>query len=275
VHGADFTPGSLLQRMRPVYFPMWLVDSDVAGVWKGEAGFDYQVKSSQESYYEGRWVSRDVVETRIRWEPRLGQMQRHYDNITVPAVIDHQALMGYLGGFHFDQAVAYKPILIGTADLRVPDLQPEYAWPAAAAGLQRAAADECMKAAGAGHFRQYALSPSYSGVNWTQLLLPLYISYYTRDDGQPQVVWVNGQTGAVGGLRLASQKRGWQLAGILELIALALIGLGLLAVIIPPITLLGVLMAFAGFLLAIFGVVPAVWPWQWNRGQQPHKVVSR
>jgi hypothetical protein len=202
-------------------------------------------------------------------------MTRHYDNISTPAVIDHQALLETIGSFQFEQCVAYKPILIGTADMRVPDLQPEHAWPGVTTSLQRAAAEDCRKAAGAGHMRQYGLTPNYSGVNWTQLLLPLYISYYIRDDGQPQAVWVNGQTGVAGGLRLASQKKGWQVAGIMELVALALIGLGLLAVIIPPITLLGVLMAFSGFVLAIFGVVPAVWPWQWNRGQQPRKVLTR
>jgi len=275
LHADDFTPESLFQHVRPVYFPMWLVDSNVAGDWQGEAGFDYQVKSSQESYHEGRWISQDVVETRIRWEPRLGQLMRHYDNITVPALSDHQALMENLGNFQFDQCTPYQPGLIGTADMLVPDLQPEHAWPTAAASLERAAAEECRQAAGAEHLRQYALTPDYSGLNWTQLLLPLYISYYTRDDGQPQPVWVNGQTGVVGGLRLASQKKGWQLAAILEGLALALVGMGLLAAIIPPITLLGILMVLAGFALAIIGVVPAVWPWQWNRGQQPRKVISR
>lgn len=275
LHGNDFTAESLMRRMRPIYLPMWLVDCDVSGGWQAEAGFDYQVKSSQESYREGRWISRDVVETRTRWEPRMGQMARHYDNLAAPALNDHQSLMVNLGEYRLNQCVPYQPGQVGTADIRVPDLQPEHAWPIASANVVRAAGEDCRKATGAEHARQYQLNPAYSSLNWTQLLLPMYITYYTGDDGQPQAVMVNGQTGAVSGLRLASQKKGWRLAGILESVAITIILLGLAASIIPPFIPLGILMVLVGFGLALFGIIPAAWPWQWNRGQQPHKVVSR
>ncbi len=275
LHGDDFTAESLLKRMRPIYLPMWLVDCDVSGSWQAEAGFEYQLKSSQESFREGRWISRDVVETRTRWEPRMGQLLRHYDNLAAPALNDHQNLMASLGEYQLNQCVPYQAEQVGTAAIRVPDLQPEHAWPIASANVVRAAGEDCRKAAGAEHARQYHLDPAYSSLNWTQMLLPMYVTFYTGDDGQPQPVMVNGQSGAVSGLRLASQKKGWRLAGLLEAAASALILFGLLASIIPPIIPLGILMILAGFGLAIFGIIPAVWPWQWNRGQQPHKVVGR
>ena len=275
LHGEDFTPQSLFQRLRPAFFPMWLVDSDMTGEWQADAGFDYQVKSSQDSYRDGRWVSRDLVETRVRWEPRLGQLERHYDNVAVPAISDHAGLSARLGAYQLNVGVSYRPDLVGAADLRVPDLQPEHAWQAAEGSLERSAGEECRRAASADHFRQYQVRPAFSRVNWTQLLLPMYTTYYTRDDGLPETVLVNGQTGAISGLRLASQKKGWRLTLILELAALGAFLVGLLATIIPPITLLGILLIMVSFCLAIAGIVPAVWPWQWNRGQQPRKVISR
>ncbi|RPI28031.1 MAG: TFIIB-type zinc ribbon-containing protein, partial [Chloroflexota bacterium] len=204
----DFSPESLMQRLTPVYWPMWLVDSDVHGDWQGEAGYDYQVKSSRESYRSGQWQSDEVVETRVRWEPRLGQLRRHYDNISVPALSEHDALIRETGSYALDQAAAYKPDLVGQAALRVPDLQPTAAWPQAQSRLNRAASEDCARASGAQHTRNFTIQAQYEGLHWSQLMLPLYVSYYTDDQGQRRLVYINGQSGKVGGLRLASQRNG-------------------------------------------------------------------
>lgn len=281
LHTPDFTPGRLLQRTTPVYWPMWLVDGVITGDWRAETGYDYQVKSSQESYTGSGWQTRHMVETRIRWEPRLGQLARRYENIPAPAASDHEKLTGLVGRYPLDKAVAYDADCLNTelglAALRVPDLQPESAWPLAQSRLNQAAAEDCRQASGAQHVRSFAVHADYDELHWTQLLLPMYVSYYKDDDGKPQLVYVNGITGAVGGLRLASQRKGWQWAAILAAIAALLFLLGILsfalAVLLPQLSILGVLLvllALAGGLLAI---LPAAWPWQWNRGQQAQKVV--
>lgn len=100
----DLEVPRLVERARPVFWPMWLVDADVAGEWQLEAGYDYQVKSAQESYHSGQWVSEDRVETRVRWEARAGQMTRHYDNVVVPALSTHDALQALTG--RYDRAAA-------------------------------------------------------------------------------------------------------------------------------------------------------------------------
>jgi hypothetical protein len=117
------------------------------------------------------------------------------------------------------------------------------------------------------------LQANYTDLNWTQLFLPLFVTYYTTDDGQRYPVYINGQSGAISGVRLASQRKGWQWAGILAGIAAGLVLLGLLsfaaAVLLPPLSILGGLLVFLAFLVAIAAVVPAIWPWQWNRKQPP------
>ncbi len=265
----DFETDKLLQRAVPLYWPMWLVDSNVTGNWQAEAGFDYQVKSSQESYASGGWSTREVVETRIRWEPRAGQIQRHYDNVAAPALSDQARLSKLVGPYQREQTTVYQPEQVKGAVVRIPDLPPESAWPLAQTQLDEAAAAECQQAAGAQHLRNFTVQAEYQSLHWTQLLLPLYVTWYTDDQGQPHPVYLNGQSGVIGGMRLASQKKGWQWAGLLLAIAavtfiLALLcaGLGLA---FPPVMVLGILLGIVALVLACAAIVPAAWPWQWNR----------
>lgn len=272
----DFNPQELLRRATPMFWPMWLVDSDVRGDWQAEAGFDYQVKSSQETYSDSGWRSHERVETRIRWEPRLGQLTRHYDNIAGKALSNHQELLNMIGDYRLDQAMSFKPAELNTSDVHLPDLQPESAWPSAQSNLNRMAADECQRAAGAQHIRNFIIHADYDALHWTQLLLPMYASYYTDDAGQHHSIYINGQSGKIGGVRLASQRKGWRWAGISAAIATALFLLGLLffaaGSALPTLSAIALLLIFLAFCAGVFAIIPAVWPWQWNRKQQEHKI---
>ncbi len=267
----DFNTEMLLRRAVPLYWSMWLVDGDVVGIWQAEAGFDYQVKSSQESYSNSGWRSRDVIETRQRWEPRTGQIVRHYDNVCVPAASDHARLIRLVGDYRLDKASAYDKARINRSVMRLPDQTPDNAWPQAQLGLEHAAEQECLKAAASQHIRNFSVKADYESLNWTQMLLPLVATYYTDDDGKTHPVYVNGQSGMTGGARMASQRKGWRWAGILAGIAVLLLILGLLisAVGLIPV---GGLLIFLAILVGAAALVPAVWPWQWNRKQLPEKI---
>ncbi len=268
----DFNTQSLLSRVVPVYWPMWLVDCDINGHWQAEAGFDYQVKSSQEFFKNSSWQSRDIVETRVRWEPCLGQIERHYENIAAPAMNDHQALINAVGEYDRTQAGSYQSEMLGHAVLLVPDLLPENAWPIAQSNLNKAAAQECQQAASAQHLRNFSIHANYSKLNWTQILYPMYLTYYLDDDGHPQVIRFNGQTGAISGPRMASQRKGWTWALISLGVGLGLFLLGLLGFalspIFPPASVIAVLLITLAFITAVFAILPVVWPWQWNRNQK-------
>jgi hypothetical protein len=66
------------------------------------------------------------------------------------------------------------------------------------------------------------------------------------------------------------------MAGMLAGIAVLLLGLGVLGLfataLLPPAGALGILFILLAFILGIAAIVPAAWPWQWNRGQQDQKV---
>ncbi len=267
----DFSADALARRAVPVFWPMWLVDGKVVGAWEGELGFDYQVESARDSLANGQWRSEKVVETRIRWEPRAGQLTRAYENVATPALKDHARWLARGGAYPEAEPLAYAADTLGQAAVIIPDLVPEQAWPLVKSRLDDHAAADCAAAAGAQHVRRIALTAEYPDPRWTQLLLPAYLSFYTDDAGVPQLVVVNGATGHVGGRRLASQRKGQRLATMLGVAAaLALVlGLALLAagVLVPPVALLGGLILIGALALGIAAIVPAVWPWQWNRSQ--------
>jgi hypothetical protein len=187
----DLNPQSLLRRATPVYWPTWLVDSRVSGSWQAEVGYDYQVESSQDSFVGGQWRSQKVVETRIRWEPRLGQIEHHFENIRTPALSEHNRLTHMIGEYRPQDAQGYQPAHLAGTVVRVPDLPPESAWPVARSQIKFQAGELCQQAAHGQHVRNFQLEAEYQGLNWTQLYLPLYVSYYTDDKGQPQFVYIN------------------------------------------------------------------------------------
>lgn len=267
----DFNTDKLLQRTVPIYWPAWLVDSEVIGDWQAEAGFDYQVKSSQETYAKGGWSTRELVEQRIRWEPRLGQIRRFYNNVVSPALSEQKRLLKSTGSYRFDQAAAYQPEQTKGTLLWVPDLPPESAWPLAQTQLEEATANECQQACGAQHIRNFRLRAEYESLRWTQQLLPLFTTWYTDDEGNHHILYINGQNGMTGGVRLASQKKGWKLAGTIllaaALVLVTAIIFAILGLLFPPSMALGGFLGMIAMIIACIAIIPAVWPWQWNRSQ--------
>ena len=274
----DLTTESLLRHTRPVFWPLWLVDSDVQGHWQMEAGFDYQVESSKEYYNSGQWQSRKQIEGRVRWEPRLGKVNTHVDNVSTQALEEYANRVKMTGGYPLDQSRPYSPSLENHAPLEVPDFPPEDAWPLAQPSVDKAVGEICLKAAGAQHFRNFSIKAEYTNLNWTQFLLPLYATYYTDDEGNPQILIVNGVTGALQGPLLASTKRGAHIAGIIAavaggLIVLALLGF-LLTFVFPPASIVAGILGVLGVLTGIGAIFPAVQPGQWNNNQTGPRIAK-
>lgn len=274
----DFSAEHLLRRSVPVFWPLWLVDCNIRGNWEMEAGFDYQIESSKDYYEGGQWRSRKQIEDRIRWEPRVGVLETRVDNTTAPALEENDNRMKMTGKYQLNQAIPFNPDYLGGAYLELPDLNPEEAWPLARPRVDQTAARMCANAAGAQHHRNFTIQARYDNLNWTEFFLPMYATYYTDDEGAPQIVITNGMTGTVQGPRLASRKRGMRIAGILAAVAgaiflLALFGL-LIALILPPAGLIAGLLGLLGVFIGICAIIPAVWPGQWNRKQEGPRITN-
>jgi hypothetical protein len=271
----DLNPETLQTRLQPLYLPMWLVDCDVAAQWQAEVGFDYEVLSHQERYADGAgWRTDEVRETRVRWEPRAGTLHRHYENTVAPAQELHAAIQRALGDFRLEEAVPFTPEMLTGAAIRVPDRAPDTAWADAEVVLRERAIEECSQAAEADHLRDFRWAPTYAGHHWTLLLLPVLTTTYNDDDGEPQRVLINGQTGRLYGAKRGSSARATQRATIIGAVALALfivsLAAALFSLLLPPLLVVGVIGALTAVLVGAAAVVPVARVWAFNRRQRLH-----
>jgi hypothetical protein len=268
---ADLNPTNLRARMERVLIPMWLADTHVEARWEAETGFDYQILSHRERYDQGKggWQEMEHKETRVRWEPRLGRLDRAYHNVPAPALEEHDALLHSLGDFEFGSALPFEFEPVSEAWTRLPDRPATDAWSEAVPLIRARAVEDCRVAAGADHLREFRWTPNYSQKNWTQLLLPIYTSYYLDDDDNPQAVTIHGQRGGIFGVRRSSMRRAQRTTLALLILAFALGAFSLLAMILPvlnaallPLAILGLLFAFG---LGLSSIVPLALAWRFNR----------
>jgi hypothetical protein len=270
---ADLKPSNLTTRLQRVYLPLWLVDTDVQAVWQAEAGFNYEVVSHRERFDQNRagWVTREVEETRIRWEPRAGKLHRSYSNVPAPALEEDIQIRKRLGTYDSTAARAYESGVILESSVRLPDRSPEDAWPSAVPALQSAAAEECRQAAAADHIRQFRWSPDYVKRNWTLMLLPMYTTYYLDDQNDPKVILIHGQSGRVTGERRASMRRAQRTSLIFLIVALVIFVIGLLvaaaSLVSPDLLVYGGIGILLALFIALLAVVPIGMAWSFNRSQ--------
>jgi hypothetical protein len=269
----DLNPHQLRSRLQALYLPMWLVDAEVQATWQAEAGFNYQVVSHQEKFEENRggWSTRQVNETKTRWEPRLGRLQRSYQNISAPALEEHSHIQAQLGPFELSQAQPYQAQTITEAMLRLPDRTSQDAWPDAKPAFQQAAVEECRQAAAADYLRHFSWQAEFHKQNWTLLLLPVYTTYYLDDENKPQPVLLHGQSGKISALRRGSLKRAQRTTITLLVIAVVLFLISLAvctaSIFLPPALAIGVLGIVAALLVGLGALIPVVTVWWFNRSQ--------
>jgi hypothetical protein len=267
----DLRADILLSRVRPYYFSLWLVDSDLEASWQAEMGYDYQAASYREHYDGGRWISQEVTETRVRWEPRVGRLKRHYDNVAVPAMSTHDEWMTRLGGYDYRSRKKYSSNAIARSVVRIPDHDTEAAWPDAERMLNRTASIECKSASEADHVRNWKMHARYHNLNWTQMLAPAYVTYYREGEGV-HPVWINGQSGRVYGVKYMSQRKATVTSLVLGALAALLFLFGAVLALIGSVLVLplviGALLVVLAILLGLAAPVPAIWVWLKTRRQR-------
>lgn len=267
----DLQINALRQRIQKIYIPMYLVDAQIEAEWYAECGFNYNIVSHQEQFsdHRGGWQSQQVQETRIRWEPRLGRLQRAYHNIPAPALENHNQLLQTLGNYDLRAARPFTPQDLHASLLRLPNRPPQDAWGNAEQAFAAAAGEECRQAAAADHIRQFRWQPQFTQKNWTLLLMPLYSTFYLDDENRPQAVLIHGVSGKISGSRRASMARAQSTALTLVIIAAALFMFGLLisaaGIIFPPALMLGGLLLVLAVMLALGAVYPIFAVWNFNR----------
>lgn len=259
-----FDPARLARSVRRIWVPAWLVDATVSGSWSAEVGFDVEVSSSEEHLEHGRWVSRPVTRTKVRWEPRIGAVKRRYDNATVAACGAQAAIERRVGPFDIASA---SPLVgdPGEGVVLAPDVSPEEAWAGACEAIGHRVAADCARATGATHVRGAKVDAEHEAVHATWVLLPVGSAVWTDERGGRHLVWIHGGTGRADGRVSASFRRatGWAVglgAPGAALLALALLTAVVGTILLPLLAVVPVL-AIVGTALLVAAVVPLIYAW--------------
>ena len=269
----DLKPQTLINRLQRLYLPMWLVDSQIEAVWQAEVGFNYDIVTHRDQFDQnsGGWNSQRVTEQRIRWEQRLGRLQRKYDNTIAPALEQHTNLMRRLGQYNHKAAEPFQPQALDQAIIHLPDRPPTDAWSDTVPAFHAAAAEECRQASQADHVRDYRWSAKYHNQHWTLLMLPIYTTYYLDDNQQPQSILIHGQSGQISGQRRASMKRASRVA--LAIVAVAFVIfvfsliLGLAGFWLRPLNYLAIVSLMTAVIVGMLAITPIIMAQQFNRNQ--------
>ncbi|MDO9086202.1 MAG: hypothetical protein Q7U53_08345 [Anaerolineaceae bacterium] len=270
----DLSLENLQRRLRKIYLPMWLVDSNVSATWQAECGYYYQAKSHQEKFSHGRWQTQEVIETRTRWEPRLGKLTRTYHNISAPALEEHRPLMAALGNFEYEKAVPVTTAALMNDSAQpalvcIPSRDKDDAWPDTLPRFQEQGSEESRLACAADQIREFRWKAEFSNQNWSLFLLPMWSSYYLDDENKPQSILVNGQSGQMSGSRRASMKKARKVSLailIAALIALALtVVVGLISLTFPDLTVVAGIGLVFSLMIALAAIYPIAIAWSVNR----------
>ena len=183
----DLGETAALSALQGVYVPFWTFDAATHSEWEAEAGTPYQVSVG------GR------TETRIRWEPVSGFLEKFFDDVPVTASKGiPRDLLPDLEPFPTKDLVAYDPSFLSgfLAEEVAVDL-PE-ALREARARMEREIRSACAARIPAPMHRGLEVRTAWSGLAYKSGLFPIWIAAYDYR-GTPYRFLVNGVTGKVSG----------------------------------------------------------------------------
>jgi DNA-directed RNA polymerase subunit RPC12/RpoP len=183
----DLGEKSELNALQGVYVPFWTFDAATHSDWEAEAGTPYQVT------VDGR------SETRIRWEPSSGFLEKFFDDLPVAASkgVPRPLLQG-LEPFPTKDLLVYDPSFLSGF------LAEEYAVDLAEAlrearlRMEAEIRSACAAQIPAPMHRNLVVKTAWSGLAYKSGLFPIWIAAYDYR-GAPYRFLVNGVTGKVSG----------------------------------------------------------------------------
>ncbi len=183
----DLGENASLSSLQGVYVPFWTFDAATHSEWEAEAGTPYQVSVG------GR------TETRVRWEPVSGFLEKFFDDLPVAASRGiPRDLLPDLEPFPTKDFVPYDPsflsgFLAEEIAVDLPDALRE-----ARARMEREIRSACAGQIPAPMHRGLEVRTAWSGLAYKSGLFPIWIAAYDYR-GTPYRFLVNGVTGRISG----------------------------------------------------------------------------
>jgi DNA-directed RNA polymerase subunit RPC12/RpoP len=178
------------ESLKSTYLPHWTWDAATTTRYRGERGEHYYVE------VDGK------QEQRTRWHHVQGTVERHFDDVVVPATAHVSG--DYLDDLSKDwdtkQAVAFQPQYLSGHFTQRYDLGPEEGLEAAKQKMAAIIRKDIVRHIGGDVQRIHHVDTGYADLTYKLLLLPVWLLAYLFN-GKTWQVLVSGQTGKVEGER--------------------------------------------------------------------------
>jgi hypothetical protein len=234
VQSRRFAPTNLkkvtdAEKLHGTYLPHWTFDAQTVSDYAGERGTYYYVTETYTVTNNGRTETRTRQVRKTRWHPTSGRVQRHFDDVLVPAT-QHltEKQLDKLHPWPLEQATAFqRDFLSGFETLRY-DLEPDVGLANAKSRMAPVIQSDCRGDIGGDEQRVHSVNTNYSDVTYKLMLLPIWIAAYIYA-GKSYQVLVNAHTAEVIGERPYS---------VVKIVSAVLAALLIIAAIVTTIVLL-------------------------------------
>ncbi len=221
---AAFTAIAGPDRLRSVWLPAWTVDARTRSDYEGERGDSYRDTETRRVHEHGKWVTKQVTVTRVRWRHAEGRVARDFDDILVPAPRSlPEDRARELEPWPLDRLVPFDEAFLAGSETETPGLAASDAFARARTVMDKAIRADVCNDIGGDHQRIHRVDTVVNDPTTKQILLPVWAAGY-RHCGRTFTVLVNAVTGEVQGQRPWSA---WKIAATLAA-ALAVAGTGIL-----------------------------------------------
>jgi DNA-directed RNA polymerase subunit RPC12/RpoP len=187
------------EKLTGMYIPYWTYDSDTSSDYFGERGDNYTVMVSYTTTENGKTVTRQRPETRIRWTPASGNVTHFFDDVLVIASNSlPRAKTEKLEPWDLSNMVPFDEAYI--SGFRTECYQVDLKDGLSLAKQRMGQEIELLvkEDIGGDHQRIASLDTAYSNLTFKHILLPIWISAY-RYNAKAYRYMVNGRTGEVQG----------------------------------------------------------------------------
>lgn len=198
----DFKKSVRIDKIKPIYTPVFAFDCFSAATYEGRFGKDEEV--TRRNYDGTRTTS-----TETRWFNASGRIRQNFDDVLVAAgQMISAATISALEPFETNGAIEFdKAFLSGcTANSYNKDLSTSFEQ--AKQIMEMELRERIMERNNADRVASLTLSIDYSQVKFKYILLPIYVSGYRYKD-KNYTIYVNGTNGNVTGKLPVSRKKVW------------------------------------------------------------------
>jgi hypothetical protein len=249
MHPPALRRGGAVDRLTGVYLPFWVFDARIEAQWKAEVGYERE----ERHYRDGEWETETVIDW--RWES--GHVRQPVDHLLVYGTETvSTTLLERLYPYDLQALTAYDPAYLAGWQAQAYDMQLQEAWDVGKSRSREEARQACRADIPSAHVRNFSMTAEFEDERWRYVLLPVYLATYPYG-GQTYQLVVNGQTGAVAGLKPVDWLRVWLVIGAIllpgilgGLIGLLTLPLGVGVAILPL-----ALVLFIGGLIATLVII--------------------